>query len=162
LRAEYEHFAEMDGIVRRLRELAARTVIFDIEPLVSYWDSGQESLDHGVTALVSRMKSIAGVQVVCLATNSRRRPSAVPSSAGVRVVYLASAGKPLRIAAYRGFPEPGVVVGDQIATDGVLARRLGYAFVQYCPGPGPVPVGPRWMDRLGRLVRPLLFTRSSG
>jgi predicted HAD superfamily phosphohydrolase YqeG len=151
----------MDGIVRRVSELAARTVIFDVEPLVSYWDSGQESLDQGVMALVSRMVSVPGVQVVCLATNSRRRPSALPSSPGVRVVYLASAGKPLRTAAYRGFPGPGVVIGDQIATDGVLARRLGYAFVQYRPEPGPVPAGPRWMDRFGRMVRPLLFTRLS-
>jgi predicted HAD superfamily phosphohydrolase YqeG len=149
----------MDGIVRRVSELAARTIIFDVEPLVSYWDSGQESLDHGVMALVSRMMSVPGVQVVCIATNSRRRPSAIPSSAGVRVVYLSSAAKPLRAAAYRGFPGPGIVIGDQIATDGVLARRLGYEFVQYSPSLDPVPAGPRWMDRFGRLVRPLLFTR---
>jgi predicted HAD superfamily phosphohydrolase YqeG len=149
----------MDGILRRVSELAARTVVFDVEPLVAYWDSSQESLDQGVGSLVSHMTSVPGVQVVCLATNSRRRPSVVPRSAGVRVVYLASAGKPLRTAAYRGFPGPGVVIGDQIATDGALARRLGYAFVQYSPTPGPVPAGPRWMNRFGLLVRPLLFTR---
>ncbi len=78
--------------------------------------------------------------------------------AGVRVVYLASAGKPLRTALYRSFPRPGVVIGDQIATDGILARRLGYTFVQY-RALGRLPAGPRLMDRVGRLVRPLLFTR---
>ena len=61
--------------------------------------------------------------------------------------------------AYRGFPLPGVVIGDQVATDGILARRLGYAFVLHRP-PGRIPAGPRLMNRLGQLVRPLLFTRA--
>jgi hypothetical protein len=52
-----------------------------------------------------------------------------------------------------------MVIGDQIATDGILARRLGYVFVQYRPPLGRVPAGPRLMDRFGQLVRPLLFTR---
>jgi hypothetical protein len=77
----------------------------------------------------------------------------------VRVVYLALAGKPLRTAYYRSFPWPGVVIGDQLATDGALARRLGYAFLQYHPDQGGLPAGPRLMDWCGRLVRPLLFTR---
>ncbi len=82
---------------------------------------------------------------------------------GVRAEYLASAGKPLRTAYYRAFPRPGVVIGDQLATDGALARRLGYAFLQYRPEPGSLPgglpAGPRLMDWGGRLVRPLLFAR---
>jgi hypothetical protein len=52
-----------------------------------------------------------------------------------------------------------VVIGDQVATDGILARRLGYAFVLHRP-PGRIPAGPRLMNRLGQLVRPLLFTRA--
>jgi hypothetical protein len=52
-----------------------------------------------------------------------------------------------------------VVIGDQLGTDGALARRLGYAFLQYCPDPGGIPAGPRLMDWFGRLARPLLFTR---
>ena len=54
-----------------------------------------------------------------------------------------------------------MVIGDQIATDGILARRLGYVFVQYSPPLGRIPAGPRLMDRLGQLVRPLLFTPPS-
>jgi hypothetical protein len=41
----------------------------------------------------------------------------------------------------------------------MLARRLGYAFLRYRPGPGRVPAGPRLMGWGGRLVRPFLFTR---
>jgi hypothetical protein len=81
----------------------------------------------------------------------------MPSSAGVRVVYLASAGKPLRTTAYQRFPRPGVVIGDQVATDGILARRLGYAFI-LVDRPAGAPVGPRLMAAAGRLVHPLLFT----
>jgi predicted HAD superfamily phosphohydrolase YqeG len=98
--------------------------------------------------------------VVCFATNSLRRPSAVPSQAAVQVVYLASAGKPVQTAAYRHFPRPGVVIGDQVATDGILARRLGYVFLLFDPQLTGVPPGPRLMGAWGRLVRPLLFTRA--
>ncbi len=59
----------------------------------------------------------------------------------MRVVYLASAGKPLRTTPYRGFPRPGMVIGDQVATDGVLARRLGYAFVLFDPQLRKFPSG---------------------
>ena len=76
------------------------------------------------------------------------------------MVYLASAGKPLRTAAYQSFPRPGVVIGDQVATDGILARRLGYTFVLFDPHLTGVPAGPRLMAACGRLVRPLLFTQA--
>lgn len=159
MRTEYERLAELDEVLRRVQELSARTVIFDIEPLVAYWDSGQKALDRGVALVASRTGMMPGVQVLCFATNSARHPAVVPGSEGVRVIYLASAGKPMRIAPYRDFPAPGVVIGDQVATDGILARRLGYAFVQYCPRLDVVPAGPRLMGWLGWLVRPLLFTR---
>ena len=127
MRAGYERAAGLDAVLSRVEELAARTVIFDVEPLVASWDSSQDALERGVALLVLRACQLPEVQLVCFATNSMRRPQAVPGSAGVRVVYLACAGKPMRIAAYRGFPRPGVVVGGQIATDGMLARRLCYA-----------------------------------
>ena len=104
------------------------------------------------------VETVPSVQVVCFATNSVRRPSGLSRDDGVRVVYLASAGKPLRIASYRSFPRPGMVIGDQIATDGILARRLGYTFAQYRP-PGRVPARPRLMNGFGQLVRPILFSR---
>jgi hypothetical protein len=77
----------------------------------------------------------------------------------VRIVWLAGAAKPLRTAPYREFPRPGVVIGDQVTTDGLLAWRLGYVFLQYRPPLDRIPPGPWLMDRLGRLIRPLLFTQ---
>jgi hypothetical protein len=127
--------------------------------MIAYWDSGQEALDRGVKSMVRKVAAVPGVQVVCLATNSLRRPSKLPGAAGVRVVWLSAAGKPLRTAPYRGFPRPGVVIGDQVATDGLLALRLNYTFMHYRPHPHDMPPGPWMMDRLGRLIRPLVFTR---
>jgi predicted HAD superfamily phosphohydrolase YqeG len=140
-------------------ELSAKTLVFDIEPLVAYWDSGQDTLDQGLAAVLAKAVTIPGVAVVCFATNSLRRPTTVPSYPGVRVVYLASARKPLWTAPYADFPRPGVVIGDQIATDGLLARRLGYTFLDYRPPGIHVPWGPRLLNYGGRLARPLFFTR---
>ena len=158
MRAVAERAVGLGDAARRAGELPARTVIFDIEPLVACWDSTQKDLDTGIAWVLSEIVKLPAVQVVCFSTNSLRRPSVVPSAAGMRVVYLAAAGKPLRTAAYRRFPRPGVVIGDQVVTDGILARRLGYAFIQV-DQPTGIPAGPRLMAAAGRLVRPLLFTR---
>ena len=89
------------------------------------------------------------------------RPAAAPAAcrppAALRVEYLASAAKPLRIEAYRDFPRPGAVIGDQLPTDGILAYRLGYLFLHFDPPYDDVPLGPRLMHRWGQVVRPVLF-----
>jgi len=176
VRVAYERLAKPHDLLRRARELSARTIILDVEPLVADWGSGQEALDAGIAQVLSQVAADPGVLVVCFATNSARRPSAVAgagagasvagpsvgdaSGAGApRVVYLASANKPLRTAPYRDFPRPGVVIGDQVATDGILARRLGYTFLHYRPDLADAPAGPRLMNDLGRPLEPLLFTR---
>ncbi len=160
MRTDFERAARLDDVLHWAGEMSARTMIVDVEPLVAYWDGGQEAIDQGVVRVLSEVSVLPALQVLCFATNSSRRPSVVPSGAGLRVVYLASAGKPMRTAAYRGFPRPGVVTGDQVATDGILARRLGYAFVLFDPQLAGVPAGPRLMGAAGRLVRPLLFSRA--
>ena len=159
MRAEYERVTGLDDVVRHAAELSARTLVFDVEPLVAYWDGGQAALDEGIARVLSKVAVLPAVQVVCFATNSPRRPSVVPTQAGVQVVYLASAGKPVQTAAYRHFPRPGMVIGDQVATDGILARRIGYTFVLFNPQLAAVPAGPRLMGAAGRIMRPLLFTQ---
>ena len=155
----YEQLTELRGVLARARELSVRTMIFDVEPLVAWWDSDQEALDQGIAAVLSGVAELPDVREVVFATNSARRPSAIPSLPGVRVTYLASAGKPLRTAPYRALPRPGAVIGDQVATDGLLARRLGYTFLHWSPPLTGVPLRPRLMGLVGRLADPLVRTR---
>ena len=135
------------------------TVIFDVEPLVAPWDGSQEALDRGIAHILDEVRTAPSVRTVVFATNSARRPSAVPARDGLQVRYLASAGKPLRTAPYRDLPRPGAVAGDQLPTDGILAYRLGFTFLHYAPEQSDVPLGPAFMHRWGELVRPVLFRR---
>jgi len=160
MRSGYERLAGLEEALARVQQLSAQTVIFDIEPLIAHWDSDQEALDQGIAHVLTWADAVPGLKIVCFSTNSLRRPSLMPRSK-VRAVYLSAAGKPLRTAQYRDFPRPGAVVGDQMATDGILARRLGYTYLE-CPPPGHLPPGPRMMYGLGLLVRPLVFTGHGG
>jgi predicted HAD superfamily phosphohydrolase YqeG len=159
--ARYETLTDEADVPRLVGALSARTVIVDIEPLIAVWDSGRDALDQGIARFLDRVRAIESVAVVCFATNSARVPSAVPEAPGVMIEYLASARKPLRTAPYRKMPLPGVVIGDQLATDGVLARRMGYAFLHYRPKLEEMPPGPRVLSRGGQMLRPLLFPGSS-
>jgi predicted HAD superfamily phosphohydrolase YqeG len=154
----YERLTELRGVLTRARELSVRTMIFDVEPLIAWWDSSQQALDQGIAEILGKLGEVPEVRVVAFATNSARRPSTIPPVPGVRVLYLASAGKPLRTAPYSGLPEPGAVIGDQLFTDGLLARRLGLTFLHWDPELAGVPLGPRLLHRLGQLARPLLFS----
>lgn len=159
MKVAYQRLVEAERVLRHINALAPKTVVFDIEPLVAFWDTDQATLVRGVAAILDQvLTETAGVQMVVFATNSQRRLPAAPSGAGPRVLYLAAASKPLRTAPYRHLPRPGVVIGDQLATDGVLAWRLGYSFLHYRPA--RTPLGPRAMNLLGRPLRPILFTRA--
>jgi predicted HAD superfamily phosphohydrolase YqeG len=159
MKSHYERHTELEDVLDRARQLSVRTMIVDVEPLVSWWDNPRESLDGGVAMVAGKVATLPEVRVLVFATNSRRRPSAVPADRELEVRYLASAGKPLRTAPYRGLPRPGAVVGDQVPTDGLLAWQLGFTFLHYQPRLADVPLGPRLMHRLGRLAVPLLFRR---
>jgi predicted HAD superfamily phosphohydrolase YqeG len=136
--------------------LQAKTLVFDVEPLVAFWRTDHSTLADGITAVLVATAGAAPDSVV-FATNSARRPPTPPAATWAKTDYLASARKPLRVAAYRDLPRPGVVIGDQTATDGILAWRLGYTFVHYTPQHTNMPLGPRLMHQVGRPIRPLLF-----
>jgi predicted HAD superfamily phosphohydrolase YqeG len=153
----YEEFSDEQELLHRLKRLSPRTLIIDIEPLVAYWDSTQDALDRGIAHVLHLVAAIPSVAVVCFATNSARRPSAQPRGTEIHVVYLASAHKPVQIKPYLSFPRPGAVIGDQVLTDGLLAKRLGHAFLHYRAPLTGAPIGPRLLDGLGRLARRPIF-----
>jgi predicted HAD superfamily phosphohydrolase YqeG len=159
VRSGYEHLTGLDGVLDRAGKLSVRAMIVDVEPLVAWWGDGQESLDRGVAMIVARASAVPTLRVLVFATNSARHPSSVSAGQDIEVSYVASAGKPLRMAHYRQLPRPGAVVGDQVVTDGLLARRLGFTFLHYQPPLGDVPLGPRVLHRVGQLAVPLLFRR---
>jgi predicted HAD superfamily phosphohydrolase YqeG len=154
--SHYLRFTDTHDLPRLLEALSARTIVFDIEPLVAPWYGTQEALDSGIAQALDEVATVPGVRAVCFATNSDRRPSALPSVPGIDVSYLVSAGKPMRTAPYARLPLPGVVVGDQVLTDGLLARQLGFVFLHYRP-PLRAPIRPRLLDGIGKLVRPIMF-----
>jgi predicted HAD superfamily phosphohydrolase YqeG len=159
MRSHYERHTDLDDMLDRARKLSVRTLIVDIEPLVSWWDNTQESLDWGVAMVTGKVATLPTVRALVFSTNSTRRPSVIPAAGDLEVRYLSSAGKPLRTAPYGDLPLPGAVLGDQVPTDGLLARRLGFTFLHYQPRLDGVPLGPRLMHRLGRLAVPALFSR---
>lgn len=161
MRSAYEAITDERDIPERIRQLAPATVILDVEPLVARWDSSQATLDAGIAAVIGAVAGIGGVRALRFSTNSARFPSApLAGPPGLRVSYLVSARKPLRTAPYADLPAPGVVVGDQIATDGILARRLGYTFLHFRPERAKMPAGPHLLADCGDALRPLLFGRS--
>jgi predicted HAD superfamily phosphohydrolase YqeG len=159
MRSRYERHTQLDDMLDEARKLSVATLIVDIEPLVSWWDNTQESLDWGVAMVVGKVAALPAVRALVFSTNSVRRPSVIPAGGKLEVRYLSSAGKPLRLAPYGDLPRPGAVLGDQVPTDGLLALRLGFTFLHYQPRLDGIPLGPRVMQRLGRLAVPALFGR---
>jgi len=104
--SSYVRVTGLAGLFAKARELSVRTMIFDVEPLVAPWHGSQESLDQGIARILGDARTVPSVRVVIFATNSARRPSAVPASDGLQVRYLASAGKPLRTAPYHSAIKP--------------------------------------------------------
>ena len=156
MKVSYMRAATPTEVWTCLATLRAGTLIFDVEPLVAFWNTDQVALHDGITAVLASAVG-TGPDAVIFATNSARRPPTPPAAAWATVSYLASARKPLQVAGYQDLPRPGVIIGDQVATDGVLAWRLGYTFVHYVPQLPAVPLGPRLMRQVGRPIRPLLF-----
>ncbi len=127
----------------------------DVEPLVAAWNTDEHALRMGVSSVLGKLAEIPSVEFVVFATNSRRQLFVNSCRGGVQVRYVATAGKPFRTSPFRALPSPLVVVGDQIATDGMLAWRLGQPFVHYAP-PTRLPVGPLLMREIGRPLAALL------
>ena len=152
----YDDFTDENELPSLVAELSAQTAVLDIEPLVAPWYGSGDELDRGIHRVVELLAHVPGLRAVCFATNSARRPSQLPDVPGIRVSYVLSAGKPLHLGPYAQLPRPGVVIGDQVMTDGLLARRLGYAFLHY-RHPQAAPIGPRLLDGCGQLLRPLVF-----
>src|SRR5256885_5336310 len=97
LRISYYECTSADEVFQYITEHAPRTVIFDVEPLVAYWNTDTVTLDKGLSYFVARTADIPSVQAIGFATNSHRRPSTLPASSNVYVLYRADVLKPFRV-----------------------------------------------------------------
>ena len=154
MKSNYVRVTGLAGLFAEARELSVKTMIFDVEPLVTPWHGSQESLDQGIARILGGVRTAPSVRVVVFATNSARSPSAVPACDDLQVRYLASAGKPLRTAPYHDLPRPGAVAGDQLPTDGILAYRLGFTLPALRAGTGRRSARARAHASLGRAGAP--------
>jgi predicted HAD superfamily phosphohydrolase YqeG len=154
-------FTAAAEIPQWISETGTRTIIVDVEPLIAFWDTGPSALQVGVAGFLDQVTAATTVRHILFATNSARNLPALPVVPGTGVGYLTSARKPVRTAPYRDLPRPGMVIGDQVATDGALAWRLGCFFLHYCPDLPGIPLGPRLMRALGRPMQQFLF-RTAG
>ena len=160
LRVGYEECQSKAEAFALIADLEPRTLVFDVEPFIAYRDTEDDVLDRGVEDFVTQVMGISCVQTLVFATNSNRTPARMTAHPGVRVIYLSSALKPFRTQPFQDLPKPGLVVGDQTATDGVLAYRLGYTFIRYRTTHMRLPLGPRLMGVVGIPFRHLLFRDS--
>jgi predicted HAD superfamily phosphohydrolase YqeG len=161
MRADYQQFSDQDELLSCVAELSPKTVILDVEPLVALWNTGTPELSGGVERLANKLSAIGGIKFLGFVTNSRRRTAVTSQAGGPSVFYVSSAHKPLLIQRYRDLPRPGAVIGDQLATDGIFAWRLGFDFLHYNPGSGESPTGVRIMNLTGNLLRPLFFNATA-
>ncbi|HUA30755.1 MAG TPA: hypothetical protein VMC03_17865 [Streptosporangiaceae bacterium] len=157
MRADYQQVSDRDELLSCVAGLSPKTVIFDIEPVVAVWNTGNTELSGGVQRVAKELSAIPGIEFIGFVTNSRRRTPVTSQVGGPNVFYVSSAHKPLLIERYRHLPRPGAVIGDQLATDGIFAWRLGFDFLHYNPGAGESPPGVRLMNLTGSLLRPLFF-----
>ena len=54
-----------------------RTLILDVEPLIAWWDSGQQALDRGIAEVLGQLDKVPELRVLVFSTNS-----ALPLSPG--------------------------------------------------------------------------------
>jgi hypothetical protein len=58
--APYRSFADAADAARHIRDLSTETVVVDVEPLIAFWDTGQEVLDDGVAAILDQLTADPG------------------------------------------------------------------------------------------------------
>jgi hypothetical protein len=103
VRILYREVTDLAGVVDWLRELGARTVVLDVEPLVAGWDTDADQLRRGVDQTVALLSEVPGLEVVGFATNSLRHLTGDLSDGAF---FVNAARKPLLTRPYRSCPSP--------------------------------------------------------
>jgi predicted HAD superfamily phosphohydrolase YqeG len=140
---------------------APGVVFLDIQgTLLSYAPSEEDIQDAKEHVRVLQASLPDGVRLV-LTSNSGLRDAGVRELvSSSRVPAIPSARKPFprRVLRSAGRQAPRLVIGDQPCTDGLLAWHLQIPFALVLPGSYPTPAWPRFLQLVGRCIRPFFFT----
>jgi predicted HAD superfamily phosphohydrolase YqeG len=125
-------------------------VVFDIDNTLVPQGAAPEVVARGVAKTRSRFEAVANVADVIVLTNGALR-----GATGV----IAGGNKPWTTRRRLGLSggEAVWVVGDQVLTDGILARRLDGTFVRLVCAPGHESRPQAVLRWVGELAKPLLF-----
>jgi hypothetical protein len=151
--------SDLDDVADVCSKLRIVTLVLDVEPMIARWGTSLQVLSGSIAATSERLFDAVGtLRSLVFVTNSARR---LPESAPPRVLLRGRAHKPWQTSWARDLNRPVAVVGDMVLTDGLLAVRLGAAFLHYPLQPG-TPRWPRWQALLGVPLVRLLFTDLGG
>ncbi len=151
--------SSIDELVATITRSQARTVVVDIEPMLTVWDAPDpDEWSDGALALLARLDGVDSVERVCFLSNSHRVRKALSYNGRLRVSVKSGARKPFGRPPIVGLGGPIVVVGDQVITDGLFAYRIGGSFVRWRYD-HPAPLWPQLQALVGRAVAAGMFTQ---
>ena len=160
-RCELVRCSDLDVLRTILERFMPATLVLDLEPMILAWDASGDELSDAL----SRIGNALGwaqdprMQVVIVSNSTRILPRSV-SISGDEVTVIGRAAKPWRPTILATHPKPILIVGDQVVTDGILAWRLGAAFVHWQLSER-APLWPTFQSKVGCAVERLLFAQSA-
>jgi predicted HAD superfamily phosphohydrolase YqeG len=143
--------ADLDGLEAALdTAVGPVVVVFDVDNTLVPQGAAPTNFARTVAQALDRFEAVAGVERVIMLTNGAPR--------GARGI-IADGNKPWTARRRLGLSggEDIWVVGDQVLTDGVLARRLGGTFCHLVMTTVDEPRRQALMRWVGNAVAPLLF-----
>ena len=125
-------------------------LVFDVDGTIVPQGAPDDAYRKRVGEVIRRFESAANVSRVRVITNGLDR--GVPG-------VISQVGKPWVGRGRLGLSRHDEVwvIGDQVISDGLLARRLGARFIQLVVSVEVEPAAQARMRRWGRLVRPLIL-----
>lgn len=138
-------------------ELRTRTLVVDVEPLLSPWGAATETVLVAIASFADEsIARIPSLECLVFATNARM-PFIKTLKTDDRFMFISDARKPWRTNYLKGCPKPITVIGDQVLTDGFLAYRLEGNFLHWrsrCT----IPLWPRAQMMAGKLIESVFFS----
>ena len=148
---------QRETLTSLVAELETCTLVVDVEPLLATWGAPVGDVIAGGIAFAHEVAvEVPSLTYLVFTTNARMSLPKTLESDCLQISFVSSAGKPWRIGYLTESPRPITVIGDQVATDGLLAFRLGGAFVHWRSHDN-MPLWPRVQTIVGRLIMNAFF-----